>query len=517
MRLFPVNPRVLLPFALLCSHCSAPQGSNNGGTEPNPSETASNPTTPPTGPTATTPGSAEPPVNPTTPAPTNQQPPPASTSPSSTTGATSSAPGDSSAAPDDTATSDAPGVDSSGGEPASTEVPDATTEPEEPTGPVITPIEQPSDTCAPRAGYRNLFKEYLRKTDDEVVAKVNAAFQHLFHGGNDAKVYYEANGDEAYILDVNNNDVRSEGMSYGMAIAVQLDKKAEFDKIWKWARSHMYVTSGQYAGYFNWQMSRDAGFIDGPAAPDGEEYFAHALILASRRWGDGQGIFNYGNEARNLLDALINKGAFSRGDYLVKFHPTVNYSDPSYVLPAFYEVWACFDSANQQFWKQAATVGRTHLQRATDRPNGLAPYLSNYDGSPHQNGSYFDTDAWRVVGNIMMDYNLYKRDQWYVDFAKRFADFFDSQRDKRPLPAQFTLDGNVRVKPDGMREEYNEPAKGLWAQNAFVAYAVEPDQGLPYVQALWDSPLPTGQYRYYDGMLYMFAMLHLSGNFRSEW
>src|SRR5690606_26977597 len=112
--------------------------------------------------------------------------------------------------------------------------------------------------------------------------------------------------------------------------------------------------------------------------------------------------------------------------------PTVDYSDPSYVLPAFYEVWACFDTKNQQFWKQAASAGRTLLQRATDRDNGLAPYLSNYDGTLRMDGAYFDTDAWRVVGNIMMDYNLYERDQWYVVFAKRFADFFDIQRDKRP-------------------------------------------------------------------------------------
>lgn len=357
----------------------------------------------------------------------------------------------------------------------------------------------------------------MNKTDEEVTAKVNAAYQHLFFGGQDAKIYYEVNGDEAYILDVNNNDIRSEGMSYGMTIAVQLDKKAEFDKIWKWARNRMYVSSGQLAGYFNWQMSTQGTVIGGPSAPDGEEYFAHALLLASRRWGDGDGIFNYGTEARNLLDALVTKGAFDQGNHLVKFGPTCcNYSDPSYVLPAFYEVWACFDTKNQQFWKQAVTAGRTHLQRATDRPNGLAPYLSNYDGSPHQNGSYFDTDAWRVVGNIMMDYNLYNQDAWKVDFANRFADFFDMQRDKELIPAQFELNGDVRIK-DGMREEYAELAKGLWSQNAFVAYAVEPEQGRTYVQTLWDLPLPTGQYRYYDGVLYMLSMLHLSGNFRSEW
>ena len=37
------------------------------------------------------------------------------------------------------------------------------------------------------------------------------------------------NGPLAYIPDIQHSDVRSEGMSYGMMIAVQLDKKAEFE------------------------------------------------------------------------------------------------------------------------------------------------------------------------------------------------------------------------------------------------------------------------------------------------
>lgn len=39
-----------------------------------------------------------------------------------------------------------------------------------------------------------------------------------------------------YIEDILNNDVRTEGMSYGMMIAVQLDKKTEFDRLWKGRR-----------------------------------------------------------------------------------------------------------------------------------------------------------------------------------------------------------------------------------------------------------------------------------------
>ncbi len=36
-----------------------------------------------------------------------------------------------------------------------------------------------------------------------------------------------------------------------------------------------------------------------------------------------------------------------------------------------------------------------------------------------------------------------------------------------------------------------------------------------HVKALWETPVPTGRYRYYDGMLQMMALLHCSGKFRA--
>jgi len=75
--------------------------------------------------------------------------------------------------------------------------------------------------------YHNLFQEYGH-TKDKISAKIDAAFQQLFHSDTSKAVYFEAgkntNGLLAYITDVNHHDVRSEGMSYGMMIAVQLSR-----------------------------------------------------------------------------------------------------------------------------------------------------------------------------------------------------------------------------------------------------------------------------------------------------
>jgi oligosaccharide reducing-end xylanase len=55
---------------------------------------------------------------------------------------------------------------------------------------------------------------------------------------------------------------------------------------------------------------------------------------------------------------------------------------------------------------------------------------------------------------------------------------------------------------------------GLVAMNAVASLAAT-DQARrrKFVEALWKAPVPAGEWRYYDGMLYLFGLLHLSGEF----
>ena len=48
----------------------------------------------------------------------------------------------------------------------------------------------------------------------------------------------------------------SEGMSYGMMICVQLNKKREFDALWNWSKTYMQNTDPENPsqGYFAWSM-----------------------------------------------------------------------------------------------------------------------------------------------------------------------------------------------------------------------------------------------------------------------
>jgi oligosaccharide reducing-end xylanase len=353
--------------------------------------------------------------------------------------------------------------------------------------------------CQAPSGYRNLFVEILGKPQAEVDDKVNKAVQQLFHGtGSDQPIYYEMGTNQAYIKDINNNDVRSEGQSYGMLIAVQMDMKTEFDKLWNYAASCMRQSS---TGLFAWQMKAGAcSAISTGAAPDGDEYFAMALMLASRRWGDATGT-DYASEAKKALKAIATQGDFKTSPAIVTFGPYMNYTDPSYVLPLFYSEWACFDTANATLWNNATTNARTYFQKVTNSNTGLAPYQSNFDGS--SNGTDFNADAWRVPMNIMMDYNLDNADPWQTTWAARMATFWI----KEGLGSYgngYTVSGTVTSEGHGV---------GLTAVNATLAFAIPAADGGPFLQAAWDVDIPTGQYRYYDGMLYMLSMLHLSGKF----
>ena len=92
-----------------------------------------------------------------------------------------------------------------------------------------------------------------------------------------------------YLEDTGNHDARTEGMSYGMMICVQMDKKEEFDRIWKWACTYMWMEEGESEGYFAWSCGLDGTRNANGAAPDGEEFFAMALFLPLTAGVTGKG------------------------------------------------------------------------------------------------------------------------------------------------------------------------------------------------------------------------------------
>lgn len=370
--------------------------------------------------------------------------------------------------------------------------------------------------------YPDLFADLMGTTHAAVRNRIDSVFQQLFYGDDQTeRVYYPVNPDMAYIKDIGNNDVRTEGMSYGMMVAVQMDKKEEFDRLWKWVKTFMQFNDGPQKGYFGWHCQTDGTRLDSTAASDGEEWFVTALFFASARWGEGQGVCAYRSEAQHILSTMLHKeeesgrgivtNMFSAKEKLVAFVPEVQgnwFTDPSYHVPHFYELWARWADQDSQFWCDAASASRQFLRRAAHATTGLFPDYSRFDGEPispwgggHED---FRFDAWRVAMNVAVDWLWFENDTWEVTQSNRLLDFFSSQG-IATHGNQYTLDG---------RKLGTDHSAGLVAMNAVAALASTNENREDFVAELWNTPVPTGLYRYYDGMLYMLAMLQVSGNFR---
>lgn len=367
--------------------------------------------------------------------------------------------------------------------------------------------------------YRNLFKEYLGKSDAEIQDKLNAAWEQLFYGDDSSqRVYYPTGDDMAYIEDIGNGDVRSEGMSYGMMTAVQLDKQEEFDRLWKWTKTYMYQVEGPYKGYFAWHCTTDGKKLASNPASDGEEWFATALFFASARWGNGEGIFNYQAQAQEILDTMLHKDEEDNGIATNMFDPdtkqvvfvpsghNATFTDPSYHLPSYYELWARWAERDNEFWVDATQVSRDFFHLAANPQTGLMPDYAYFDGKPHSDNFHkdFRFDAWRTLSNVAVDYAWFAADPWQVEQSNRVLDFLASQG-MSSYPNQYSLDGEALSA---------DHSTGLVSMAAVAALAASPEKGEPFVLALWDTDIPSGKWRYYDGMLYILGLLHVSGNFR---
>lgn len=241
-----------------------------------------------------------------------------------------------------------------------------------------------------------------------------------------------------------------------------------------------------------------------------------ALMFADARWGS---FGNYRAEAQSILDVALHADELS-GDLATNlFDPASKqvvfvpqpgknsqFTDPSYHLPHYYQLWSLWADKDNEFWAEAVRVSRSYLKTVVHPQTGLAPNYSYFDGRPYDdeyNGN-FRYDAFRVGANIGVDYAWFRADPWEVEQSNRLLDFFASQG-MDEYKAEYYLTGEPQVA-------HRSP--GLIATNAVAALAADPEKGRPFVQALWDLEIPTGKYRYYDGLLMMLGLLQVSGNFR---
>jgi endo-1,4-beta-D-glucanase Y len=239
----------------------------------------------------------------------------------------------------------------------------------------------------------------------------------------------------------------SEGIGYGMLIAVYMNDQSLFDDLWKYEQLHLGGCSAQTCPAMNlmdWYISADGSQALGTgAATDADEDMAFALVMADRQWG-GQGSLSktYLQTAIDQISAiwvlevyqsnLIKPGTW--GD-----NTTVNVS---YFAPAYYRVFKAVGgnlpkpgdagSWNPDWDSTIDTVYTTidnSLNSANgNQSNGLVPAWCTSAGVPNSsalssgNPTNYQYDSCRTPFRVGLDWcwNGETRAQAYVAKTSSF-------------------------------------------------------------------------------------------------
>jgi oligosaccharide reducing-end xylanase len=395
----------------------------------------------------------------------------------------------------------------------------------------------PTKGAVATGAYRNMFVEAGYDAGD-VQARLSSIIAQLFDGNpaNETLLYPagDASCNCTYLWDVGDNDVRTEGMSYGLMDMVQLGRQEDFDRLLRWWKRYMqHLTPGDPRyGYSSWHCGVDGHSMDNDPASDGETFFASALLYAAAAWGDA-GEYNYTAEAALVFNAMLHKedapcgpqgcqsvtnmfGGFVNDTRppLVVFVPYASassFTDSSYHAPHLYASWAAAGANNGSgaFWQVVRNASRAFLLDTADAATSLSPDYATFAGAPTGGGTTFSFDAWRVARNVAVDA------AWFADpsflprqtsFCNTLLAFFRGLPSWPTYGNQFTLAGQ---QTDG------DHSPGLVAMNALCALASDQVIAWDFIDALWNTSTPAGQWRYYDGVLYAEAWLHLAGAYKA--
>jgi oligosaccharide reducing-end xylanase len=370
----------------------------------------------------------------------------------------------------------------------------------------------------PPASYPNPFRDLLGQSDMAINAKLNNAFNTIFHGGPVSAIYVPVGTDQAYIEDsFHNNQIRTEGIGLGMMICVELNKQDEFDRLWRYARDVVQNQTGPDAGYFPSFCDAATGTATTSCLdPYGFEQFVTALIFANDRWGS-TGAIDYATDALALFHTMRHKeddnggvvdgvtNMFDAATNLPFDVPDVSAAGvtrPSLIMPGYYGLWA--EADGDPLWTAAAERGRSFWQIDANPTTGFMPVRATFDGTPLAGWATFQAECYRVQINAVIDQIWSGGDAWNVSESNQLLAFFTNQG-INTYARIFTLDGMVL---DPMHDT------SLVLANGIAALASTNVDRASYVSAVWNMEPPSGDARYFSGILQLVALLILSGQFQ---
>ncbi len=302
------------------------------------------------------------------------------------------------------------------------------------------------------------------------------------------------------------NDTVSEGIAYGMILAVYHDDRPTFDSLWGYAQSHFGHNQN---GLMPWHLNAGNTLYspnDSNSASDADQDMAFALIAADKRWG------GYAAAATSLINKIITHDVES-GTFVLKPgdgwggandpHPIVN---PSYFAPAFYKVFKAYTQDTR--WDQVVAkcyeiIGSINSSSGAGS-TGLLPNWATPSGTPldsayysFQNSYDYTYDACRVPWRLAHDAAWYC-DQRAINQLAKLNAFF-----KGVGPANikdgYRLDGSL------IGSFHNAAFIGPAASGAIV------DGDAAYKAAMWNETVSRPFENYYNDSLRLLSLLWMSG------
>jgi endo-1,4-beta-D-glucanase Y len=331
------------------------------------------------------------------------------------------------------------------------------------------------------------------------------------------------------------NSTVSEGIGYGMIIAVYMNDQPLFDGLWRYALAHTWGSTTGSTLLMNWYIAADGnvasttnGGQDGSgAATDADEDIAWALIMADRQWG-GQGSLTktYLAYAQQLLGDIWK-------------YETINYQLPrngstwgddnclniSYFAPAYYRVFASV--GNEQRWLSNVVpyvyqiVSQSLNAANGNQTDGLVPAFSTNMGATANCGLYsaaqphnYQYDSCRTPFRIGLDACM-NNDSNAASYVAKTSSFFSSQGGASKIVDGYQLNGTPSPQfPGGTYKGLSAAFIGPAGVGAMHTQAgqnyqsfVDDVYGLVRQNNMWTG----GQY--YDESWTMMSMLMMSGNF----
>jgi Glycosyl hydrolases family 8 len=307
----------------------------------------------------------------------------------------------------------------------------------------------------------------------------------------------------------------SEGIGYGMLIAVYMNDQPLFDELWKYEQQWLSKN-----GLMDWYIdAAGSKRLGSGGASDADEDMAFALLMADRQWG-GNGTLgdSYLNVAKGQIQRIWDHEIHEAK--LLKPGDGWNLQDPwtlvnvSYFAPSYYRAFAAV--SGNIGWNDVVKTAYDTLENSLNADNknvdnGLVPAWSTSEGAP--TGAAFagaptnyQYDSCRTPFRIGIDYCINDEPRAKV-YAGKTSQFFGAIGATHIVDG-YNLDGTPHAQHDsGQSASFVGPV----TVGAMTAGADSPLLAQGYTAIATRGLLVGGEY--YDGSWTVLSLLMLSGNF----